>query len=47
MAEAMVKDFPNARLSVVPGAGLFTHEERPAEVAEALLPTLLATTLRP
>jgi pimeloyl-ACP methyl ester carboxylesterase len=47
MAEAMVKDFPNARLSVVPGAGLFTHEERPAEVAEALLPTLFAPTLRP
>ncbi len=22
---------------VVPGAGLFSHEERPAEVAEALL----------
>jgi pimeloyl-ACP methyl ester carboxylesterase len=28
-------------LHVVKGAGLFSHEERPAEVAEALLPTLL------
>jgi pimeloyl-ACP methyl ester carboxylesterase len=39
-AEAMVGTFPNARLTVIPGAGLFSHEERPAEVAAALLPTL-------
>ena len=39
-ARAMVAEFPNARLEVIPGAGLFAHEERPAEVARALLPTL-------
>lgn len=39
-AEQMVHTFPNARLAVVPGAGLFSHEERPAEVAAALLPGL-------
>lgn len=39
-ATAMVGTFPDARLTVVPGAGLFSHEERPAEVAAALLPTL-------
>lgn len=42
-ARTMVATFPNARLHVVPGAGLFAHEERPAEVAAALLPTLTAT----
>ena len=42
-AEGMVDTFPNARLSVVPGAGLFSHEERPDVVAQALLPTLLGT----
>ncbi len=36
----MVDTFPNAKLTVVADAGLFAHEERPAEVAEALLPTL-------
>ncbi|CAN5558623.1 alpha/beta hydrolase [soil metagenome] len=35
-ARQMVGTFPDARLAVVPGAGLFAHEERPAEVAEAL-----------
>ncbi len=35
-AEAMVETFPDATLSVVRGAGLFSHEERPREVAEAL-----------
>ena len=30
--------FPDARLEVIEGAGLFSHEERPAEVARALLP---------
>lgn len=38
----MVDGFPDADLAVVPGAGLFSHEERPAAVAEALLPTLTA-----
>jgi pimeloyl-ACP methyl ester carboxylesterase len=40
-AEAMVATFPNARIEVIAGAGLFSHEERPAEVARALLPTLV------
>lgn len=40
-ARDMVSTFADARLSVVDGAGLFSHEERPAEVAAALLPTLL------
>ncbi len=39
-ARAMVGSFRDARLEVIPGAGLFSHEERPTEVAEALLPTL-------
>jgi pimeloyl-ACP methyl ester carboxylesterase len=39
----MVATFPDARLAVIEGAGLFSHEERPAEVAQALLPTLLGT----
>ncbi len=39
-AEAMVPTFPDARLAVIEGAGLFSHEERPTEVAEALLPVL-------
>jgi pimeloyl-ACP methyl ester carboxylesterase len=42
-AKAMVETFPNARLEIVEGAGLFSHEERPAHVAEALLPTLTGT----
>ena len=42
-AKEMVGTFPDARLAVVEGAGLFSHEERPAEVAEALLPTLLGS----
>ena len=40
-AQDMVGTFPGARLHVVRGAGLFSHEERPAEVARALLPVLL------
>ena len=36
-AEEMVTTFPRAALEVVPGAGLFVHEERPHEVASALL----------
>ncbi len=43
LAEEMVGDFPNARLEVIKGAGLFAHEERPAEVARALLPALTAS----
>lgn len=39
-AEEMVATFPDARLSVVRGAGLFSHEEQPAQVAETLLPVL-------
>lgn len=39
----MVATFPDARLHVVPDMKLFVHEERPAEVAEAILPTLLGT----
>lgn len=42
-AEEMVGTFANAHLTVVPGAGLFSHEERPAEVAAALLPVLAGT----
>lgn len=39
-ARSMVGDFANARLTELPGAGLFSHEEAPAEVAAALLPAL-------
>ncbi len=39
-AREMVDTFPEARLTVIRGAGLFSHEERPSEVAEALLPVL-------
>ena len=39
-AQQMVGTFPNASLKVIEGAGLFAHEERPAEVAEALLHVL-------
>jgi pimeloyl-ACP methyl ester carboxylesterase len=42
-ARQMVATFADARLAVIEGAGLFSHEERPAEVAQALLPTLLGT----
>ena len=42
-AKAMVGGFPDAQLAVIAGAGLFSHEERPAEVASALLPTLAGT----
>jgi haloalkane dehalogenase len=37
----MVGTVPDARLHVVQGASLFVHEERPQEVAQALLPVLL------
>lgn len=39
-AEGMVATFPHAQLATVHGAGLFSHEEKPAEVAQALLPVL-------
>jgi pimeloyl-ACP methyl ester carboxylesterase len=39
-AREMVGDFADAQLAVIPGAGLFAHEERPEAVAAALLPTL-------
>jgi pimeloyl-ACP methyl ester carboxylesterase len=39
-ARDMVADFADANLAVIAGAGLFAHEERPAEVAAALLPVL-------
>lgn len=39
-AKEMVPTFPDATLEVIEGAGLFCHEERPAEVAAALLPVL-------
>lgn len=37
----MVDGFPDACLEVVPGAAIFSHEERPAEVAAALLRVLV------
>ncbi|MGH1492651.1 MAG: alpha/beta fold hydrolase [Acidimicrobiales bacterium] len=39
-AKAMVSTFPNASIDVIEGAGLFSHEEAPAEVAASLLRTL-------
>lgn len=42
-ARRMVSDFPDAELSEIHGAGLFSHEEKPAEVAAALLPTLVGS----
>lgn len=39
-AVEMVDTFPDARIEVLEGAGLFCHEERPADVARALLPIL-------
>jgi pimeloyl-ACP methyl ester carboxylesterase len=40
-AREMVASFPDARLEVVDGAAIFSHEERPAEVARALLKVLV------
>lgn len=42
-AREMVGTFPDARLHIVKGAGLFAHEERPQEVAESLLPVLVGS----
>ena len=36
----MVGTFKQADLTVIPNAALFAHEERPAEMARALLPVL-------
>lgn len=41
-AREMLSTFRDAHLHVVSKTKLFSHEERPAEVAEAILPTLLA-----
>jgi pimeloyl-ACP methyl ester carboxylesterase len=40
-AREMAASFPRAKLHVVEGGGLFVHEERPEEVARALLPVLV------
>ena len=40
-ARAMTSTFPDARLHVVAGAGLFAHEEAPEQVAAAILETVL------
>lgn len=45
-AREMAASFPDARLTVVPRARLFVHEERPDEVAAALLPVLLGSRAR-
>ena len=34
--ERFADDIPNARLTVLPDAGHYPHEERPAEVVQAL-----------
>lgn len=39
-AEEMVGSFPYAKLAVIDDAGTFSHEEKPAEVAAALLAVL-------
>jgi pimeloyl-ACP methyl ester carboxylesterase len=41
-AQEMVGTFADAELTVIDGAALMSHEERPAEVAAALLPVLTA-----
>lgn len=40
-ARSMADTFRDARLEVIPGAKLLVHEERPTEVAQAMLPILL------
>ena len=39
-ARAMLSTFADAELTVLPGVGLFSHEENPQAVADALLPVL-------
>ncbi len=46
-AHDMVANFPNARLDVIQAAGLFAHEERPAQVAVVLLPLLTGRAASP
>ena len=41
-ASEMVREFSDARLEVIEGAGLFAHEERPDRVAQALLSAIRA-----
>lgn len=41
LARQDVSTFSNASLTEINGAGLFSHEENPSEVAEALLPVLV------
>lgn len=43
-ARTMVDEFSNASMIEIPGAGLFSHEEAPEQVAAALLPTLTNST---
>lgn len=40
-SKGIVDTFENASVHVVPGVKLFAHEEKPQEVAEAILPTLM------
>ena len=40
-ARKMLDDFRQATLHVIPDSGLFAHEERPEDVARAILPTLV------
>ena len=40
-AHEMVNTFADAQLTVVSGSSLFSHEERPVDVAQAMLPVLL------
>ncbi len=42
-AEEMIGTFPDAQLAVIRNASLFSHEERPADVAQAALPVLLGS----
>ncbi len=41
-ARAMAHEFPDATIDVLAGVGLFSHEESPAAVAQALIPVLTA-----
>lgn len=41
-ARAMLATFAHAKLAVIPGAAVFAHEERPIEVAQALLPAMIS-----
>lgn len=43
-AKRMVDEFPDATLDIIEGASTFSQEERPAEISQALLPTLVSQT---